>query len=128
MRTLSAFGPGEHQADGQDLRLTPTGDLEVVDGLESVRQRVIESLQTWAGEWYLDRETGVRYRPDIFSRPTSVGLAGAVVSDKIRSIDGVSGVTGVTVEIDPATRRMTYAASGQSPFGPLHGRRHAWLS
>ena len=117
VRTVSAFGPGEQSGEGQDLRLTPTGDLEVVDGLESVRQRVIECLQTWAGQWYLDRETGVAYRPEIFARPTSVGLAGAIVSDKIRSVDGVTGVSGVVVEIDPVVRRMTYKATGDTPFG-----------
>ena len=114
---MSAFGPGEQSVDGQDLRLTPTGDLALADELESVRQRVIERLQTWAGEWYLDRETGVAYRPEIFSRVTSVGLAGAIVSDKIRSVDGVTGVSGVVVEIEPLERRMTYKASGETPFG-----------
>ena len=127
VRTLSAFGPGGQQDDGQDLRLTPTGDLELVDDLESVRQRVIERLQTWAGQWYLDRETGIPYRAEIFARPTSVGLAGAVVSDKIRSVEGVTRVIRVIVEIEPVARRMTYTATGQTPFGSFSSRGHSWL-
>ena len=118
-RTISAFAPGEQAIDGQDIRITATGDLEIVDGLEDVRQRVIERLRFWLGQWFLGVHDGVPYRPEIFQRPTSVGLAAAVVSDQIRSVDEVTGVSKVFAEIDPLTRKMTYTATVSTPHGEM---------
>lgn len=119
MRTISAFAAGEQAVDGQDIRLTPTGDLEVVDGLESVRQRVVERLRFWIGQWFLDVRGGVPYRPEIFQRPTSAGLAAAVVTDQIRSVEDVTGVHSVVASIDPLSRRMTYTATVATRYGDM---------
>ena len=122
MRTLSTLAPGGQASGGMDLRLTPSGDIEVVDGLESVRQGVIQRLLFWSGEWFLGVADGVPYRADIFRRPTSAGLAAAVVTEQIASVDGVTGVSDVTVTIDPVTRLMSYRAGSVSTrYGTLSG-------
>lgn len=119
MRTISAFAPDDHSADNQDIRVTSTGDLEIVDGLENVRQRVIERLRFWVGQWFLRVEDGVPYRPEIFHRPTSVGLAAAVVTSQIRDVEEVTGVANVVAQIDPLSRRMTYSATIMTVYGDM---------
>ena len=118
-RTISAFAADDTRAEGQDIRLDARGNLEIVDGLEDVRQRVLERLRYWLAQWFLRVEDGVPYRPEIFQRSTSVGLASAVVSDQIRSVEEVIGVSNVVAEIDPVTRRMTYAARVSTTQGTM---------
>ena len=109
-RTISAFGANLQARDGQDIRLDERGNLAMAVGLEDVRQRVLERLRYWLAQWFLTVEDGVPYRPEIFQQTTTVGLAAAVVSNQIRSVEGVTGVGRVIAEIDPVTRRMTYSA------------------
>ena len=120
MRTISAFGPNRQARHGQDLRLTARGDLEIVEGLESVRQRVIERLRFWRSEWFASGDAGVPYREEIFRDATGVGLASAVISDRIRDVADVTGVADVSVAIDGPTRRMSYRAGRvSSVFGSI---------
>ena len=118
-RTIAGFAPGASLIDGQDLQLDENGNLLIVEGLEDVRQRVLFRLRFWLGQWFLAVQDGVPYRPEIFQRPTSVGLAAAVVSDKIRSLDEVTGVANVFASIDPLLRRMTYQCTVQTPHGDM---------
>ena len=113
-RTISALSP---DVGGQDIRLTPRGDLEVVTDLEDVRQRTIERLRFWLGQWYAAYRKGVPYRSEIFTRPISAGLASTIVSDHIRTVDGVRQVKNVRARIDPRTRVFFYTATCVSNFG-----------
>lgn len=119
VRSIAAFAAGAQARDGQDIRLTNTGDLDIVEGLEDVRQRVIERLRFWFGQWYAGVNDGVPYRPEIFQRSTTVGLAAVVVSDQIRSVAEVTGVSNVFAEIDPQVRRMTYRARVSTVHGTM---------
>lgn len=119
MRTLSAFAAGDRFALDQDLRLDARGDIAIETGAEDVRQRVIERLRYWRGEWYLASGEGVPYLQEVFSRPISAELAQTIVSDEIRSVEGVREVSGVRAEIDPETRRLAYAAQVETDFGAV---------
>ena len=100
-----------------DLQLDATGNLLIVTGLEGLRQRVLERLLFWVGEWFLNAPDGVDYREEIFQRPISSGLAAAEISEQIRSVEGVDNVSRVTASIDPDTRRFHYSATVHSSFG-----------
>ena len=112
-RTISAFDA----AGVQDLHLDRLGCLAVADGLEDVRQRVIEKLRFWFGTWFLDPTDGVDYRAEVFVRPISAGLASALVTDTIRDVEGVNGVREVVASIDPVERQFTYSAQIDTPYG-----------
>ena len=118
-RTLAAFSTDTVTTDAQDIRLDRHGDLLVVDELEDVRQRVLMRLRWWIGQWFLLVRDGVPYRPEIFQRSTSVGLAAAVVSDQIRRVAGVTAVRDVVASIDPTSRLMQYSATIDTLFGSL---------
>ena len=69
-----------------------------------MRQRVIETLKLWRGEWFLDTTRGVPYTDEVFRRPAVAGLISSAISSRIRAVDGVRGVPSVTSTFDPATR------------------------
>ena len=118
-KTISAFGNNQQARDGQDIRIDQRGNLEVVDGLEDVRQRVLERLRYWLGQWFLTVQDGVPYRPEIFQRSTTAGLAAAIVTDQIRSVEEVTGVSNVVATLDPVTRSMTYSARVSTTQGSM---------
>lgn len=118
-RTLAAFATDTVGSDAQDIRVDRIGNLLVVDGLEDVRQRVLMRLRWWIGQWFLQVRDGVPYRPEIFQRSTSVGLAAAVVSDQIKRVPGVTSVRNVIASIDPVSRLMQYSATIDTAFGTI---------
>ena len=116
-RTISAF-----EADSgspQDLRVTPRGDLEIVSAREDVRQRVIERLRFWFGQWFLRVQEGIPYRNEVFTRPISAGLAATLVTEQIRAVEGVTGVSGVTARIDPRTGGSSTRRPSTRRDGPV---------
>ena len=98
-RTISAFF-----CDQQDVHLDSRSSLGMATGLEDVRQRVVETLKLWRGEWFLDTTRGVPYADEIFRRPAVAGLISSAISSRIRAVDGVTGVPSVTSTFNPATR------------------------
>lgn len=114
MSTISGF-----VGDAQDLHLDREGNLAVVDGLEEVRQAVVERLQTALGEWFLDTRLGVPYRQEILERPVDVDIVSAVMDNMILGVEGVDRVSGSTARLDSATRRLVYATTVHSSFGQV---------
>ncbi|MDE2848196.1 MAG: hypothetical protein OXO51_15955 [Gemmatimonadota bacterium] len=114
-RTLSAFS----NAPAQDLHLDERGDLAVVEGLEDIRQRVLEALRFGAGEWYLNRHAGVSYLTDVFVRPALVGVVSTILTDAIRAVEGVESVSGVQIELDTQARKMSYSATVHTAAGDV---------
>ena len=114
-KTLSAFSGGEIQ----DLHLDDRGNLAVAEGLEDIRQRVVEALRFGAGEWYLDASAGVSYLRDVFVRPVEVGAVSTILTDAIRAVPGVESVSGIQVELDTEERTMSYSATVHTAEGDV---------
>ena len=74
------------------LRLT--GDFEVVDGAESVSDRVTQRLRFVRGEWFANQNIGTPYLEDLLGRAVdNETLANALASEAA----GVEGVASVRV-------------------------------
>ena len=97
----------------------PNGDitLELVDGVESVRQRVSQRLQMFRGEYYLDTRAGVPYIDDILRHNFDEELAIRVISDSILDVTDVTGVSDVVLSYDADSRTLTFSATIQTLFG-----------
>ena len=93
--------------------------LEIVDGLESVRQRVTQRLRMFRGEYYLDTRQGVPYIDDILKHNYDEALANRVITDTILSVQDVTGVTDISLSFVSATRELTYNANVQTIFGNM---------
>ena len=114
MRTLSA--------SPIDAVANPDGptDLEnrVVDGIESLRQRIVQRLRFRLGEWQLDTRRGTE---SVLGHDFTAELAAAVINAAIRD-EGraeVTGIANVTATLDVSTRVMTYRAEVPTIYGPM---------
>ena len=109
MRTLSAT----QQTDDSPMDL----DNQVVDGIESLRQRTDQRLKFRIGEWDLDRRRGTE---SVLGHEYTPDLAASVLTAAIRD-EGGDEVTGVEVEIDynRTSRILFYSAQVASIYGPM---------
>lgn len=103
--------------DAPDGDLAP--DLEFVQGLEGLRQRVVQRIRFFLGEWFLDRAAGTPYQRDVLVRPISIGLSLTAISHAIRSVEGVRGVSDIEGEIDRTTRTLDFRCRVESDYGTL---------
>ena len=97
----------------------PNGDLDfqIVDGLPSLQQRLVQKLQFGRGEWFLDTSLGVPYIHEALGRTDPV-LSQQVITSQILADDEVTEVSDVTYEVaDAAKRRYKYTANVHSEFG-----------
>ena len=102
--------------DQGDLELH-RNDLVIIDGLESLRQRVVQRLGLIQGEWFLATDQGIPYIQEIYQRPFDLGLVSTILTAAIRSVERVTGVSDVRVTINPDTRQFSYSATVSSTEG-----------
>ena len=114
-RTFSVF-PAQLSPQG-DLRTTPNLQIEIVEGLEALRQRTIMRLRFWQGEWPIAIDEGVPYIQEIFSRPVNSNIAATIITSIIRSDNEVTGIFQILTSFDPITRSFTYSCRVSSIFG-----------
>ena len=82
------------------------GNLVIEQGLEAVRQRVLQRLHFVRGEWFLSESDGVPYYQDIFDQPYGEGLAARMIASEVLKVSGVDNVEVVSASLDSAGRRL----------------------
>ena len=92
-------------------------DGRVVDGLESVRQRITQALRFWRGTWFRDQDAGVPWLPDLLGRPGGLGLITSAITARIATVADVTGVEDVDTSFDAATRILSYRARAHTVYG-----------
>lgn len=113
MRTLSVKPVDPARPDG------PT-DLDglVVDGLESLRQRIVQRLRFPLGTWSLDTRRGTE---SVLGHGVPADVAALRLTDAIRDEgrDEVTGIAEVTPVLDHETRVLGYSVVVESIYGPM---------
>jgi len=120
-------------ADPVDLPLDPaTGDLTFTNGrlvlttgVPAVIQGARIRMQTIAGEWFLDLDTGVPYferdgvpaAKAILGQKFSVAKASAAFRKQIFDTPGVTAVTALNVSFDGPTRALNVNWQAETAFG-----------
>ena len=91
----------------------------IVDGIEALRQRIVQAIRWRLGTWYLASRSGLDYDRLIGHR-LSPDLVAATLNGVIRTEGGdeVLGVT-ATYDLDRPSRVFTYAADVQTIYGPM---------
>ena len=93
--------------------------LATVDGLESVRQRVVQRLRLHRGEWFLNRDAGMPWHQEMLGHPLSAELSGRIIVDQILGVPDVIDVTDIDFRIEPANRRLRLSAVVETRFGSM---------
>lgn len=81
-----------------DLFLRADGSLAVVTDALAVGQHVRQRLKTFENEWFLDSSAGVSWLTEIFGKQYDPAMAEAVVKAEIMDTDGVTEITGFSVQ------------------------------
>lgn len=89
-----------------DIFITKDNNLAVVEGAEAVGQHVRQRLMTFYGEWFLDNTAGVQWMEEIFGKLYNPELAEAIVKNEILDTDGVTGITGFSVNFNNDVRKL----------------------
>ena len=96
-----------------DLDLS-TNDLQLVDGVEAVRQELQIRYRFFLGEWFLDSSEGVPYIRDVLKKTPNEAQVRAMLVEVARTTPGVASVDGIELDLDAATRTLTVALDLQS--------------
>ena len=96
----------------------PDLDGTIVDGIESLRQRVTQAIRFRRGEWFLDTRRGIP-ESDLIGHQTAAGIAAGAVTSAIRT-EGGDEVTAIEdIRFSIVGRRFRYQARIQTIYGPM---------
>lgn len=101
------------------LELDGNGELLVINGLEALRQKIVQRLSLFKGTWIIDTNAGVPYLQEILKKPVDPGLVASILGNEILKEDDVLSLGNVSVELDPDTRQFDYAAVVNSIYGSM---------
>ena len=89
-----------------DLSVDRHGNLVIEQGLEAVRQRVVQRLHFVRGEWFLSDTQGVPYYQELFGQPYNEGLAARVIASEVLKVTGVVNAEVVSTALDSTGGRL----------------------
>ena len=92
----------------------------LLDGIESLAERVRERIFFRLAEWFLDTNAGVDYDL-IQGHQTTLELAAATITEAIRDEGGaeITAISTPVVQLDRSTRSMTYKAEIDTIYGAM---------
>ena len=102
-----------------DLSVDSRGGLRIEEGIEAVRQRVLQRLRFTRGEWFLSERDGVPYADAIFNQGLDAGLAAQVIAGELLRLDVVKSVEVVAASLSPITRRLRVAFRVETNLGEV---------
>lgn len=93
------------------------GDLMIVNNGERVAQQVLITLREWLGEWFLKTSDGVPYLEYILVKNPNEAHVRQVLSEAIRSVEGVKGVTELEFAFNRILRTLTVSYEIDTDYG-----------
>ena len=75
-------------------------DIVFVTGVDEVRQRLLENLRTFKGEWFLNLEKGIPYYQDILKKNINLDVIETILKDAILASPGVLELLDFSLELN----------------------------
>lgn len=99
-----------------------TGNLELITGIEEIRQKLTVRLQFLLGEWVLDQRLGMPYVGNILVKNPNFSVIRSIFRQAILKTPGVESLTRLVFNFDAATRnlRVTFQAIITDSDEPLN--------
>ena len=82
-------------------------NLVLIDGEDSLLQRIRSNILFFRGEWFADRTRGVPWFQDVFVKNPNPSVLNAIFGDVIRGVQGVRSLDLLTFDLDSETRQLT---------------------
>lgn len=102
-----------------DLQLNTQGNLGVATDLEGLRQKIVQKLRFFRGDWFLNSQEGIPYYQNILVKPSDAGFVTSILNNAITEEVEVTGLGAVTSSLDPVTREFFYSVQVQTIFGTM---------
>lgn len=93
------------QAEDGDL-LIENGDLQIVVGIDGIKQDLHQRLGCFVNEWFLDLSDGLPYYESILVKNPSSQVVEGIFQDRILSTPGVLEILSFNFDYDPKARSL----------------------
>lgn len=104
--------------DNNDL-IIENNNLVLIDGIDLVRQLLLERLRTFRGEWFLDVTVGVPYFQDIMKKGVNINSVSSILKDEIVGTPGVISLKSFELDFDNLIRELKVVFSAQATQGEI---------
>lgn len=102
-----------------DLYRDAAGNVEILDGVEEIAQRVFVRLNFFLGEWPHDLRQGMPWREQFFEKGASVATMRAILLGVLQDVPGVREVVTLTLDLNSAARRLTVDFEARTVQGAI---------
>jgi hypothetical protein len=104
-------------ATGHFLR--SAGDLQLVRGVEAIKQHARQRLQLFKGEWFLDADAGMDFWGTILIKNANPDLVRAEIEKAITGTPGILELQQLDLRFDSKTRTLTVSWRATTDTGEL---------
>lgn len=104
------------QPNYNDLQVV-AGDLVIIDRADAIRQRLLQNLRLFLGEWFLDTSKGVPYYQFILVKNPNLDLVEATIKNVILKTEGMQELTKFEFGYDNSLRALSVTFEAKSTTG-----------
>lgn len=114
MRTVSVTPTGPDGREPDDL------DGRIVDGIEALRQRIIQAFRMRVGEWFIQRNAGFDY-DSIIGHRIPPALAATALANVVRDEGAaeILSLENMQYSLDRSTRIFRWSVLARTIYGPM---------
>ena len=94
-------------------------DLELVSDDAAIRQNLLQLLQFFLGEWFLDTTQGFPYYQIVLVKNPSLDLIQGTMIDYISNADGIVEVDDFAFDYDRTNRGLSISVDAKSTSGQI---------
>ena len=94
-------------------------DLQLVSGVDQVRQKIECRLQFFFGEWFLDNTQGVKLYETVFVKNPNLSLIASTFRAAILETRDVKSVIEYNQNYDPKLRKLEVSFKVDTKYGTL---------
>ena len=99
------------------------GDLvlprQIISGNAAIRQKIIDTLNLWRGEWFLNTSDGFPWAQEVLgTKQINAAFVGGLLTKAILAIPGIATVT-ASANYNGSTRAFTYNFSAKLNSGAI---------
>ena len=84
-------------------------DIVIITSAEEVRQRLLQNLRSFRGDWFLNLDAGVTYFENVFRKDYSIEVINTLLKDVILNTPGVMELLSLETNIDDTIRQLSVA-------------------
>lgn len=93
------------------------GDVPTVSGTAAILQNILQTLNVFLGEWFLNVNLGVNYFGQVLTKNANQRIIDAIMIDQILAVPGVTALTAYSFTSNKALRSLAISFTAQTTTG-----------